>query len=237
MAEDTRRPPITADTVVNNTSEATGPRCYRDYVIADGRFVGRFEEMYRDVPDPWGCTQHVDTLANRILLELLREVAPSSVVLDVGCGLGALTARVWETIKPTEMHACDVSATAVRAASRAVPAVEFFEHDLVAAPTLPLAPGSVDVIVMAEVVWYILPVLSAVLQGFAALLAPRGALVLKQAFYPPGQQRYGNHIVAAPEDLVRHVEAIGFSIREQIAIDTTDGSLPWLCRCVKVDAP
>ena len=33
---------------------------YQDYVIKDGQFIGRFEEMYRDVSDPWHCSSTVD---------------------------------------------------------------------------------------------------------------------------------------------------------------------------------
>ena len=26
---------------------------YQDFVIKDGRFIGKFEEMYKKFPDPW----------------------------------------------------------------------------------------------------------------------------------------------------------------------------------------
>ena len=40
----------------------TGTTDYHDYFIKDGRFIGRFEEMYRDVDDPW----HIDALGRRL---------------------------------------------------------------------------------------------------------------------------------------------------------------------------
>ena len=83
--------------------------CYRDYVIVGGQFIGRFEEMYRDVEDPWGHTAQVDALPNRVLLELLREGNPPRTVLDLGCGLGDLAGRIYQVLRPAKMYACDVS--------------------------------------------------------------------------------------------------------------------------------
>ena len=34
-------------------------------------FVGDFEGMYRDIPDPWGCAAESGGLNNRLFLELL----------------------------------------------------------------------------------------------------------------------------------------------------------------------
>ena len=58
---------------------------YQDYVIKDGVFIGKFEEMYRDVPDPWGCVEKAGALPNRLLLSLLSEYSPCVRMLDVGC--------------------------------------------------------------------------------------------------------------------------------------------------------
>ena len=35
---------------------------YHDYFIKDGRFIGRFDEMYKNVDDPW----HIDRLGRRL---------------------------------------------------------------------------------------------------------------------------------------------------------------------------
>ena len=97
-------------------SQDTGKSCYRDYVIRDGVFIGKFEEMYTDITDPWGCVEKVGILKNRLLLELLKEFGHQERVLDVGCGLGSLTARICEITKPKRIDAFDVSKTAIKKA-------------------------------------------------------------------------------------------------------------------------
>ena len=67
-----------------------------------------------------------------------------------------------------------VSSTAITHARKKVPEVDFFVHDLVTEPALPFQSGSLDLIVMVEVVWYVLPVLSDVFSEFARLLTPGG---------------------------------------------------------------
>jgi SAM-dependent methyltransferase len=207
--------------------------CYRDYVIVDGQFIGRFDEMYRDVEDPWGCTAHADALPNRVLLALLREGSAPRTVLDVGCGLGVLTGRIYHTCKPAAMHACDVSKTAIAKAKRTLPRVNFFVQDLVIQPILPFATGSVDLIVMAEVVWYILPVLSDVFGEFARLLSSGGPLVLKQCFYPPGEQQYGKESISCSEDLVRYLADAGLVVGWQISIGKQGSSQTWICQAAR----
>lgn len=39
--------------VPNPDDIVSEPQKYQDYVIKDGRFVGRFDEMYRHFDDPW----------------------------------------------------------------------------------------------------------------------------------------------------------------------------------------
>jgi SAM-dependent methyltransferase len=197
--------------------------CYRDYVIKGGVFIGKFEEMYRDVPDPWGCVEKVNGLSNRLLLSLLQEYAPRDRALDAGCGLGVLTALIVKTAQAREVSACDLSATAIEKAKVAAPGVRFFVHDLGKDPVLPFPDGHFSLITMAEVVWYILPVIQAVCNEFCRLLSPSGRLVIKQAFLPPGQQKYGNDIVSKPADLLQFVRRAGFSVEREILLSETNG--------------
>lgn len=209
---------------MNKISESHDrPSCYRDYVIKDGVFIGKFEEMYRDVPDPWGCVEKVNGLSNRLLLSLLHEYAPRDRALDVGCGLGALTELIVKTAQIQEMSACDVSATAIEKAKVTVPGVRFFVHDLAKNSILPFPDGHFSLITMAEVVWYVLPVIQKVCDEFCRLLSPSGRLVIKQAFLPPGQQKYGNEIVAKPADLLQFVRQAGLSVERQILLSESSG--------------
>lgn len=74
-----------------------------DYWLDIGKMTlrGEFEEMYRDIDDPWGCYEGADSLNNRIFAELLFDRRKFKRVLDIGCGLGGFTklslrSEVWK---------------------------------------------------------------------------------------------------------------------------------------------
>jgi len=189
---------------------------YHDFVIKEGRFIGEFEQMYEQVADPWHCVAEVGAFKNVLLLAAVTQVrAEVRRALDVGCGLGALTARLRQAAPLAEWHACDVSRTAIDRAERDYPGIRFFVYDLGQIDRIPFERGSLDLITMAEVVWYVLPHLAAILTRFFGLLRPGGHLMLLQYFLAPEQQQYGKEIVAAPGELIRLLAEAGFQIREQ----------------------
>ncbi len=84
---------------------------YQDYVIKDGKFVGEFEQMYRDFDDPWEqTTREDDALEKLIALELVR-MHGYRRVLEIGCGYGEFTAklaRVSESVLGVDVSEGDV---------------------------------------------------------------------------------------------------------------------------------
>jgi SAM-dependent methyltransferase len=195
---------------------------YHDYVIKDGRFIGEFEQMYRNVADPWHCVAEANSFKNDLLLGAAVHVKSQvRTALDVGCGLGALTARLQQTLPDAEWSACDVSPSAIERARTTAPGVRFFVQDLARPADLPFAPETLDLITMAEVVWYILPHLSKVLPRFHEVLRPGGHLLLLQYFLRPEDQKYGKEIVGGPHDLIRLVRAAGFSIAHEVYLSAT----------------
>lgn len=192
---------------------------YHDYVIKDGRFIGEFEQMYQHVADPWRCVEQTGAFKNDLLIGSLRHVGGQvKRALDVGCGLGALTERLRQALPWAEWHACDVSPTAVERASRDYPLARFFVHDLSCPETLPFEPDSLDLITMAEVMWYVLPHLSSILGQFHRLLRPGGHLMVLQYFLPPEEQQYGKEVVASPNDLLRFARQAGLEIRHEVYV-------------------
>lgn len=191
---------------------------YHDYVIKDGRFIGEFEQMYRNVADPWRCVGEVGGFKNRLLLAALAalELPTPARALDVGCGLGALTSQLRQVRPAVEWHACDVSVTAIERAGRDYPGIRFFAQDLSRVSTLPFQPGDLQLITMAEVMWYILPYLPDVLARYFEVLSPGGHLLILQYFLALADQRYGREIVSGPADLLRLVRAAGFIVRHEV---------------------
>jgi SAM-dependent methyltransferase len=194
-----------------------GSSDYHDYVIKDGRFIGEFEQMYRNVADPWHCGAEAHSFKNDLLLGAVAHVRGGvRRALDVGCGLGALTARLRAAAPDADWHACDVSPSALEKARRAAPDVRFFVQDLARPRELPFEPGSLDLVTMAEVMWYILPHLPAVLDRLHELLRPGGHLLLLQYFLRPEDQQYGREMVAGPDDLLRLVRGARFDVAHEV---------------------
>jgi SAM-dependent methyltransferase len=78
-------------------------------------------------------------------------VRPGQRALDVGCGPGALTARLAELLGPDQVHAVDPSTSFVAATRERCPGVDVREG---AAEKLPFDDGSVDVALAQLVVHF-----------------------------------------------------------------------------------
>ena len=63
---------------------------YHDYVIKDGKFIGRFDEMYEKFEDPWMQSSQPNRFARSNLILSLKELGIRSLV-EFGCGLGYLS--------------------------------------------------------------------------------------------------------------------------------------------------
>ncbi len=197
---------------------------YHDYFIKDGRHLGRYEEMYRDCPDPW----HIEELGERLdmraaLLLLSGRAARVGRFLDIGAGLGLfsgmLARAIWAENPAAQGVISDVSATAVSKAARrlADPRLEFLALDAGRlAQASPFAPESFDLLVLAQVLWGLLENLTETLAALARLLPQGGLMLLSQHFPPADRQSYGADIVSSPADLGRRLEGAGFRILETI---------------------
>ena len=194
---------------------------YQDYVFKDGEFVGRFDEMYRKFPDPWNCVADSTSLENEIFCTVLRSISPGvSTVLDVGCGLGTLTARISEAVEPSEVYGIDVSQAAIEKAKQAYPGIHFSVHDLLD-DSWDSLPDRMDLITMAEVCWYIIPGIRRVFGKLHELLNHGGHLVVLQNFYRPEDQQYGGDVMQGPDELVSLVRGAGFQIDREMHLHSS----------------
>src|SRR5438094_550954 len=97
---------------------------YHDYVIKDGQFIGRFEEMYRKCDDPWHMLNPppIELWSRRITVEMLNRNGISSVI-EVGSAFGILTNDVHQA--GIRICGIDISETAVNKARSLFPEIEF----------------------------------------------------------------------------------------------------------------
>ena len=191
---------------------------YQDYVIKDGRLIGQFDLMYRRFPDPWSCTADSTSLDCDILCTLLRHISGKvRTAMDIGCGLGALTARMHAALRPVGLCAIDVSSNAIEKAAESYPEICFRVHDVLKDSWESL-PRNLDLITMVEVCWYIIPRFRQVITEINRSLRSGGHLVVLQQFYRPEEQEYGNAVMERPEDLVTVLRSHGFQIEREMLL-------------------
>lgn len=165
--------------------KAKYPR-YQDYVIKDGQLVGEFEQMYRDYEDPWEQTTREEWVSEKaVALNVIRRLRAHKVI-ELGCGLGYFTKRIADL--GVDVLGVDVSETAIRKARARCQDVNFVVGDILDfAIYREYRP---DVIVMAEMTWYVLEKLDAFLK-FLRQEFPDTYLIHLLTTYPAGVQKYG----------------------------------------------
>ncbi len=205
------------------TRQTKYPR-YQDYVIRDGRLIGEFEEMYRDYSDPWHeatLEQFASDKAVGInLLARLKAHHEVKRVLEVGCGLGHYTGRIADL--GLEAVGIDISPTAIATARRRHDRAEFVvagidQHEI-------FGRYRPDVIVLAEVTWYVLDHLRGFLDFMRAEL-PDAYLLHLLNTYPPGVQKYGTEFFT---DLAGIKRYIGMLWLESGEVHGEGGTRTWL---------
>ena len=181
---------------------------YHDYVIKDGKFIGRFEEMYQNVADPWHHGQAKQPQYD-LMLYLLRRFAVcsrGSTVFDIGCSQGPFTARLARALPGVEIQAVDIAPTAIQKAKDKYGAlgINFAVMDI--QTEYYKIEKKFDLIIMSQLMWYILPKFGAVVQQLLTHnLTAAGYLLISQVFYSKDKQKYGKEIVSSPEEMLQLV--------------------------------
>jgi SAM-dependent methyltransferase len=152
-----------------------------------------FDALYREMGDPWGSIApefRYQRNKYNTLLTLLPDRRFISA-LDLGCGLGSFT-RLLAT-RADHVLGLDVADTAIAKAqrlSREFPNVELSRGDIVELPGS--LNNSFDLIVVADVLYYISPLPDSLLEAIAAriadLLTGDGICLFVNHFFHPAQK-------------------------------------------------
>jgi len=159
---------------------------YQDYVIKDGKLVGEFEEMYQDFDDPWEQTTREEWASEKAAaLNLIRKLKARKVI-ELGCGLGHYTHKI--DAVGVDVLGVDVSETAINRAKTLYPGCNFIVADILDFDIY--REYRPDIIVMAEITWYILDKLDHFID-FLKTEMPNTYLLHLLTTYPKGVQKYG----------------------------------------------
>jgi len=190
-------------------------KSYHDYVIKDGKFVGDFENLYKDCEDPWSQATQPNKYARSAGIYHMQNFGIKSV-LECGCGLGYYADWIYKEtgIVPKSI---DLSEEAIKRAKDLFPTLDFSVSDIT--KDLPLYK-EYDCILLAEIIWYILPHLNNLFETMKRQFKGKYLIVL-QVFYK-GTQRYGTEYFTSLKEFIEYVpfELVG-SCEATLHDDTT----------------
>lgn len=178
-------------------SEDSSSGDYHDYVIKNGKLIGKFEEMYQVCPDPWPETE--DDLNNNPCSHRTRQlivIHGFKKVLSVGSGKGFHLDWISRSCPNARFMGCEVSNTAVEHSRKVYPHIpvrcldvrDFFNYS-----------WDFDLILFREVLWYMLAHWAAICDGLKENYAGKH-IVVELSFYD--RQTYGNEFFAGPNEFV-----------------------------------
>jgi SAM-dependent methyltransferase len=167
---------------------------YQDYVIKNGKFIGKFEKMYQDYDDPWHQSEEINSTDKCLAIHLMKKYNVMRAV-EIGCGLGNFTAKIKEA--GIDVLGLDISPTAISYAKQKHPNCNFMTGDI--SDIDRYAEYNPDILIMAEITWYILEKLDNFLR-LIKIKIPNILLLHLLTIYPEEKQKYGkNYFKSLPE--------------------------------------
>jgi SAM-dependent methyltransferase len=196
------------------TDEKTSSsRDYHDYVIKDGRLVGRFEDMYQNCEDPWPETEeYLEFLPTSSRTYQIINRHGYKRIFSVGSGKGMHLNWLQKKCPGIKTEGCEISKTAVDYCKKNYP--DITAH-VMSVSDFPLYDFDFDLIIIRETVWYILNDW----QGFCDHLKHKYKgrhIIVELSFYDI--QTYGTEFFDGPDGFMAKFP---FDILEIVRYHTT----------------
>lgn len=179
---------------------------YAEYVIKDGKFIGRFEEMYRNCDDPWHQSRDVLQSYSKMSSVASLERLHTKNVLEVGCGLGYYTNFLHKIFPQMKICGMDISKTAIKKAEVRFPELHFIcdtINNIDRVLEIPRGDGKIDTVIFSEILWYILDDLDEILNKLKEHFYG-GYILINQTFYYGGQE-YGKEFFVDQDEMVQRL--------------------------------
>ncbi len=171
---------------------------YHDYVIKDGKFIGKFDEMYEKFEDPWTQMKQPNKYSRMSGILHLKNFEITSV-LECGCGLGYYADWIYHETKMVP-KSVDISSVAIEKAKNIFPKLDFEVANIV---TDLKKYNTYNCVLFAELIWYILPDLKTIFTILEENFKGKFLLV-NQVFYK-GSQKYGTDYFTNLDEFINHV--------------------------------
>ena len=151
---------------------------YQDFVIKDGKFIGKFEEMYKKFDDPWLLLKNekkgnlnykiIYDYCERIkFIKERKRVRKKIKTLEIGCGYPQISNKLLTL--GFNSFGTDISETVIKKSKRKYPKLKnklfvsnFLNFDL-------YNKINTDIFILSDITWYILPELNKFINYFKKL--------------------------------------------------------------------
>ena len=167
---------------------------YQDYVIKDGKFVGKFDEMYQKFPDPWNLLKNNKSndgnLNYKIIYNYCNQLKQKKklITLEIGCGFPQISNQLLKY--GFKVYGTDISETVIRKSKKKYPKLKnvlFVSNFLNFSLYEKLNP---DIIILSDITWYILPELKQFIKWYKGL-KKEVYLIHSLSVYGKKKQKYG----------------------------------------------
>lgn len=166
---------------------------YQDYVIKNGKLIGKFEEMYKNCPDPWNLLKKNENKLNlnyHVILNYCEQLKTSKnlIVLEIGCGYPQIISELH--LRKFKVYGTDISETVIKNSKKKYPKIKknlFVSHFLNLKLYEKINP---DIIILSDISWYVLPELKKFIKWFKNL-KKEVCLIHSLAVYSKDIQKYG----------------------------------------------
>mgnify|MGYP001369433420 CR=1 FL=1 len=168
---------------------------YQDFVIKDGKFVGKFDEMYQKFSDPWNLLKKNklvggSNLNYKIIYNYCNQLKQKKklTTLEIGCGFPQISNQLLKD--GFKVYGTDISETVIRKSKKKYPKLKnilFVSNFLNFSLYEKLNP---DIIILSDITWYILPELKHFIKWYKGL-KKEVYLIHSLAVYGKNKQKYG----------------------------------------------
>ena len=188
---------------------------YQDYVIKDGKFIGKFEEMYQKFDDPWHQTEDglFNDLSRKVVVHFMKQYQIKSSV-EFGCGLGK-TMHFIQKETNIDTLGIDISETSIKKAREKYPEMSFKVDNV----DNILDYSQYQSFFFSEITWYLLEdkLLDRVFEKMKNNLS--GKFFIHNLNFYKGQQKYGNNYFS---NLNEFLEFCPFKLLTKVEINNYD---------------
>ena len=180
---------------------------YYKYVFNKGKFVGNFDEMYRNCNDPWNLDKEsqkqiaYDIITCFISYFKRIDNLKNPKIFEIGSGKGYFCDFISSLGKVTGL---EISTYAVRIAQTKFPDIQFIIGDIRDANFFSknkISKESYDFIVMFKgLIWYAIDAFNSVFDNIYSLLKPNSIAIIEINFYK--EDYYGKNKISCKDDFI-----------------------------------